>query len=150
MKSFILIVVFSINALSAINTKYDAANITLLDKNKIEFQGIGISGIAPGSTNGFVIEYALTDDMFITGAKMLAKNPCEDDRIKVQVIFGTTVASQFIDWWSMDMDTQLPIPAKIPATHPTLGAAKIRVVYDNTCTVPVKVRVNLHLYKIKE
>lgn len=150
MKKFILFLFIPFIAFGAINTKYDAANITTLDKNKVEFQGVGIAGLAPASTNGFTIDYPLTDDMFITGAKMLAKNPCEDDRIKVQVIFGTTIASQFIDWWSMDMDTQLPIPAKIPATHPTLGAAKIRVVYDNTCTVPVKVRVNLHLYKIKE
>lgn len=145
-----LILLITATALAAINTKYDAANIYSLDKNKIEFNGVGVGAVVPASTTDFIIDYPLTDDLFLTGAKMAATGACGDDRIKVQVVFGTTVAKQFIDWWSMDMDTQLPIPSKIPASHPVLGAGKLRALYTNTCTVPVKVRVNYHLYKVME
>lgn len=145
-----LVLLIAVTTFAAINTKYDAGNIFTLDKNKVEFNGVGVGAVVPASTTDFAIDYPLTDDMFLTGAKMAATGACGDDRIKVQVVFGTTVAKQFIDWWSMDMDTQLPIPSKIPASHPVLGAGKLRALYTNTCTIPVKVRVNYHLYKIME
>jgi hypothetical protein len=151
MKKILLAVLFlgSVSK-AAINTKYDVMNITLMDKAKIEFNGVGVGAVVPASTTDFPIDYDLTDDNFLTGAKMMATGGCGDDRIKVQVVFGTTMIKQFIDWYSMDMDTQLPIPSKIPASHPLLGAGKIRALYTNTCTIPVKVRVNYHLYKILE
>lgn len=134
--------------LAAVNTTYDTPNIFALDKSKVEFNGVGVGAIVPSSTNDYAIDYSLTDDNFMTGAKMAATGACGDDRIKVQVVCGTTMVKQFIDWWSMDMDTQLPIPSKVPASHPLLGACKIRALYTNTCTIPVKVRVNYHLYKV--
>lgn len=145
----ILILLLSCFCMAAVNTNYDVSNISLMDKNKVEFMGIGVASlVAAGETS--TIDYELPDDVFLTGAKMKATGACDDDRIKVQIVFGTTMVNQFIDWWSMDMDTELPIPAKIPKTHPTLGQGKIRAIYQNTCTMPVKVRVNYHLYKIKD
>jgi hypothetical protein len=145
-----LVLLIAVTAIAAINTTYDAANIYTLDKNKVEFSGVGVGAIVPENSVDYAIDFPLTSDMFLTGAKMMATGACGDDRIKVQVVFGNTVVKQFIDWWSMDMDTQLPIPSKIPASHPVLGAGKLRALYTNTCTVPVKVRVNYHLYKILE
>lgn len=150
MKLFLMCFLFLTVSNAAINTKYDVLNITLMDKSKIEFNGVGVGAVVPASTTDFPIDYTLTGDMFLTGAKMAATGACGDDRIKVQVVFGTTVAKQFIDWWSMEMDTQLPIPSKIPKTHPTLGQGILRALYTNTCTIPVKVRVNYHLYNILE
>ena len=146
---------FSIGiAIAKTGSTYDSQNIYTLDKNKVEFNGVGVGAVVPASTTDSIIDYVLTDDMFMTGAKMAATGACGDDRIKVQVVMGTTVVKQFIDWWSLDMDTQLPIPSKVPAIHPTLaptiGNVKIRALYTNTCTVPVKVRINYHLYKIIE
>lgn len=145
---FVLTIAVTAVAIAAINTTYDAANIYTLDKNKIEFNGVGVGAEVPASTDDYVIDYNLSDDNFLTGAKMMATGACGDDRIKVQVVCGTTTVKQFIDWWSMDMDTQLPIPSKVPASHPVLGACKIRALYKNTCTTTVKIRVNYHLYKI--
>lgn len=150
MKIFLMVLFFATLSNGAINTKYDVLNITLMDKSKIEFNGVGVGAVVPASTTDYAIDYPLTGDVFLTGAKMNASGACGDDRIKVQIVLGTTVYKQFIDWYSLDMDTQLPIPSKIPASHPVLGAAKIRALYTNTCTIPVKVRVNYHLYNILE
>jgi hypothetical protein len=150
MKIFLVILFITITSYAAINTTYDAANIYTLDKNKVNFNGIGVGAEVPANTDDFVIDYVLTDDVFMTGAKMMASGACGDDRIKVQIMCGSVMVKQFIDWWSMDMDTQLPIPSKIPASHPQLGACKIRAIYKNTCTMAVKVRINYHLFTINE
>jgi hypothetical protein len=121
---------------------YDAKSVLDFTKDKVQFNGQGISGEVPASTADFNIEYVLTDDHFITGAKLIITNPCPDDKIKLQIVSGNTVVNEFINWFAADMDTQLPYPAKIPA------GLKIRAVYTNTCTSAVKVRVNLHLHKI--
>lgn len=146
---WISILLLSMLAVGATNTAYDAENMSTINKNKVNFNGIGVSAIIDPSSTG-VIDYEPTDDIFLTGAKTRLPNSCEDDKIKIQIMYGTTVVNQFIDWWAWDMDTELPIPSKIPKTHPVLGNAKIRAVYTNTCTVPIKVRINYHTYIIKE
>ena len=127
----------------AINTTYDVAKISDIDKNKVKYYGKKVRATVPFNTT-VNIDYALTDDVFITGAKLIITNGTADDFVKFQVVHPTAgVLNEFIDWYASDMDKELPYPAKLPA------GLILRIVYTSaSLAVSPVVRANYSLHRI--
>ncbi len=146
---FVLLV--SLFSLGATNTVYDVVNMNDIDKTKVMFYGVGVGLEVPAGAVDHTIELPMTDDVFLTGAQTKITGGCPDDKIKLQIISpnvalpgipANTMIAEFINWWAMDMDTQIPYPSKIRAGF------RIKAMYTNTCTSTIKVRINYHLHKI--
>lgn len=125
-----------------ISTIFDPKSTSEMTKANLNFNGQKMMGtVLPGTTQN--IDLTLTEDHLLTGATLILTNASSDDEVKFQIVMGTTVVNQFIDWYAKDLDKDIGYPAKIPA------GLIIRVVYKNTNTTnSVKVRVNLNLHKI--
>lgn len=145
------LLLLSLFSLGATNTAYDVINMNDIDKTKVMFYGVGVGMEVPAGTVDHPIELAMTDDVFLTGAQTKITGGCPDDKVKIQIISpsvalpgipANTMMIEFINWWAMDMDTQIPYPSKIRAGF------KIKALYTNTCTTSIKVRINYHLHKI--
>lgn len=128
-------------AIAASGTTYDPTNSNSLEKNRLNYNGQKMSATVPANSSQN-IDITLADDHLLTGAKLTLTNPCDDDEIKFQVVSGSTVVNQFIDWYAVNIDKELQYPAKLPA------GITLRAVYKNTCDTSVKVRINLFLHKI--
>lgn len=146
-----LTLLLALGSLGATNTAYDVINMNDIDKTKVMFYGVGVGAEVPAGAVDHVIELPMTDDVFLTGAQTKITGACPDDKVKIQIISpsvdlpgipANTMMVEFINWWAMDMDTQIPYPSKIR------GGFKIRALYTNTCTTTIKVRINYHLHKI--
>lgn len=124
-----------------LNSTYDVMNVDTLDKTKVNFNGMKMTLDVPANSTGN-LDLTLADDHFITGAKLILSGRNIDDEIKFQILSGTTIVNQFIDWFAIDLEKELLYPAKIP------GNLTIRVAYKNTGSAVVKVRVNLSLHKV--
>jgi hypothetical protein len=133
---------FSVFVFGASGTTYNPSRSDELDKTKVNFNGQKVMGTVPAlSTSN--IDMTLSDDCLLTGAKVILVGACEDDEIKFQVLVGSTVVNQFIDWYASDLEKELKYPAKIPT------GLTLRVVYKNTCpTTSVKVKINYSLHKV--
>lgn len=142
MKTLIILLLFSLKSFALCGTTFDPKRIDELDKTKVTFGGLKASAtVLPLTTQN--IDLAIADDHLLTGASLILTNNCPDDEIKFQVLMGTTVASQFIDWYSKDLDKEIPYPAKM------FCGLTLRAIYKNTCSAAsVKVRINYNLHKI--
>ena len=124
-----------------LNSTYDVMNINTFDKTKVNFNGQKMALDVPSSSTGN-LDLTLTDDHFITGAQLILSGRNIDDEIKFQILYGSTVVNQFIDWFAVDLEKELLYPAKLS------GGLTIRLSYKNTGNGVVKVRVNLSLHKV--
>lgn len=128
----------------ATNTIYDVMNMSLIDKAKVNYNGVKRKEIVPpGETKN--IDIIFSDDILLTGACFILTNSSSDDEIQIQIVHpnGITVLNQFIDWYAKDLDKDLPYPAKIPA------GLIVRFVYKNTSEInSVTCRINYSTHKI--
>ncbi len=140
---FLILFLFSLNTYAMSGSTYNPQSVGDFTKDKVQFNGQKISAIASAASDTN-IDFVLADDYLITGASLKAAGACVDDEVKFQVVSGTTVVNQFIDWYVMDgVNKDLIYPAKIPAT------LKLRAVYKNTCaSTTVKVLINYNLHKV--
>lgn len=142
MKLFLITLVFSLNVFALTGTDYNPAKSNDMDKSKVNFNGMKVAATVPAAST-LNIDMPLVDDHLLTGASLVLTGNCDDDEIKFQVVMGTTVVNQFIDWYAMNLSKDIEYPAKIP------GGLILRAVYKNTCpTNSVKVRVNYNLHKV--
>jgi phage tail sheath gpL-like len=142
MKWFLILLLSIANAFAASNTVYDVMNMSMVDKKAVNFSGQKISANveANASTN---IDLTLSDDSLFTGAIVYAPGACLDDEIKFQILMGSTVIIQFIDWFvASGLNKEIAYPAKIPA------GLTMRAVYKNTCSNQINVKINYSLHKI--
>ena len=142
---FVLVFLFSINALALTTTSFNPSNQSLYSKESMAYAGQKVSGVAAAATTTN-FDMTVADVYLLTGAAAKAIGACEADEIKFQVLMGSTVVPNgtFIDWFMIDgkIDKEIPYPAKIEA------GLKLRVAYKNTCSTSVNVYVNYSLHKV--
>ena len=143
--TYIVIAIFSFIMIgklwAATGTTYDVMNMQTIDKKMVNFIGQKVSADVPvGISN---IDYTTTDDVLFTGAVLSSPSACPDDELKFQVLLGSTVLNTFIDWFVLKgLSKELDYPAKIPA------GLILRVVYKNTCSSAINVKINYSLHKV--
>jgi hypothetical protein len=124
------------------NSTYNPVRMDALDKNSAAFNAQKTGGVAAaGATTNF--DLVLTDDHIFCGVSAKFTGGQDFDSVKLQIVHPTNgVVLQPADWYAIEMEKTLPIPAKIPA------GLTIRVVYTNVGANPANVMVNYDLYKV--
>ena len=137
---FLFLIVF--NAYSATSTTYDVMNMNMVDKKAVNFDGRKVAATVATSSVAN-LDITLADDELLSGVVLYSPQSCADDEVKLQVLAGSTLLSQYADWYvAGGINKELEYPAKI------LGGLTIRAVYKNTCTIPVSVKLNYSLHKV--
>lgn len=115
---------------------------------KMRFRGLGISGTATKNTTTN-IDYTLTEERYLSGARLLLKNQAWGDKANLEIVHPTLgVIDVFAEGWFLDPDNSNQgdiirnYPAKLPA------GLIIRIAYTSVgVAVNVEVKVNLFLDK---
>ena len=147
MKYYIAFYILSILMISAIShgissSTYDPPSMSSIEKTKVNFNGQKVFASVPfGTTQD--IDLTVSDDHLMTGAQLLLTGNCDMDEIQFKVVSGSTVVTQFIEWYASTFSKDMIYPAKVPA------GLKLRVTYKNTCASgSVTVKINYFLHKV--
>ena len=139
---YLVLFLISFNCFAMCGSSYDPIKSSDFEKSKLEFNGQKVMGVVPGN-DSFDIDYAVTDDVLLTGAKVVINGNCIGDTVKFQVVHPTLgVLKTFIDWYATDLEKEFIYPAKV------VCGLTLRLKYTNTCATPVTVRTNLSLHKV--
>lgn len=142
---FVLALLFSGAVFAATNTSFNPDTVEQFSKGSQEYKGQkSFATVSAGETLN--IDFIITEDTLITGARVHSHGACEADEIKFQVLSGSNVVTTFIDWYIMNenIDKDLTYPAKL-----TPGLT-VRAIYKNTCLVlPTNVYINYYMHKVK-
>jgi hypothetical protein len=142
---FILVLLLSSYAFGLTNTTFNPDTIHEFSKNSMEFKGQKVM-VEAASSKETSVDFEITEDTLITGARVQAVGACEADEIKFQVINKDMVVTTFIDWYIQNgvIEKELNYPAKLPA------GLVVRAVYKNTCAMmSVNVYINFYMHKVK-
>lgn len=139
----------------ATNTQYDPPNINAFVKVALNYNAVGVTGVANSGTTTNV-DYQLTDDTLLTGAQVLTSTSVFGDSITFQVVdvnnilgYGANVVlKQFITNWQLRSDSQEQIDLHVNYPAKLKAGLYLRLVYSSTGGSNVNVAINYALHKV--
>jgi hypothetical protein len=136
------------------NTTYNPVSVSDFEKNKLNYNGRGVSVTIPKGTS-VNLDYTLTDDCLLTGVWLIIGRGNYGDSLTVQVLdlsniygYGAgAVLNTFVTNWYMPPSSatqiDIPYPAKI------ITGLTLRVIYTSTGTVDDPfLAINYKLHKV--
>lgn len=135
------------------NSTYNPISIQDFDKTKLNFNAQGTTAVcvAGQSTN---IDFALNDDMLLTGAWLIANGGNYGDTATMQVIdtagaftgVAGTVLNQFMTNWYIPQTASEQFDIQYPAK--ILAGMTLRVIYKSTGTSSPFVAINYKMHMV--
>lgn len=135
-------------------TQYNPINVDDFEKTKLNYDAVGVGGTATAGTTTN-IDYAVTDDMLLTGAQVLTNTSVFGDSVSFQLVDVAglfyppgSVLNQFVTNWQTRSDSQEQINLQVNYPAKVNAGLYLRLVYVSTGTSSVAVAVNYSLHKI--
>jgi hypothetical protein len=138
----------------AVNTTFNPSNMLQVDKNKLNLHCLGVTGTATGGGTTH-IDYKLTDDCLLAGGEFITKTSVFGDSITFQVVDvdgivspAGTVLNEFVTNFYLieDQQKQFGFRAEYPAK--IISGLYLRLIYNSTGLLNVKVAMNYILHKV--
>lgn len=137
------------------NTTYNPPNVDAFVKTALNYDAVGVSGTAAAGTSTN-IDYAVTNDMLLTGAQVLTNTASFGDSITFQLVdinnvlgYGANlVLNQFVTNWQLRTDSQEQINLHVNYPAKIATGLYLRLIYNSTGSSNVAVAINYSLHKV--